>query len=77
MAGANHGSAATFEIRDSADGSVRDTYLKFDLSSVTDVGLKELARLKTLPLLSLKGTGVSDTGVKEFEKSLPKCIVFK
>jgi hypothetical protein len=38
---------------------------------VTDAGLKELAGLKALRLLLLRGTKVTDRGVAELKKALP------
>jgi hypothetical protein len=44
---------------------------------VTDEGLKELAPLKNLTILDLLGTAVTDAGVKELQKALPKCEIRK
>jgi internalin A len=42
---------------------------------VTDAGVKELAPLKQLTNLFLFGTSVTDDGVQELQKALPKCEV--
>jgi hypothetical protein len=42
---------------------------------VTDVVLKELAGLKQLQLLFLRGTQVTDAGLKELKQALPKCDI--
>jgi len=39
--------------------------------NVTDAGLKELARLKTLRLLYIANTPVTDAGVQELQNALP------
>ena len=47
-------------------------------TKVTDAGLKELAGLKSLQTLRLSGTaGVTDAGVAELQKALPKCKVLR
>ena len=45
--------------------------LVLNSTQVTNAGLKELAGLKSLQLLDLKGTKVTDAGVAELRKSLP------
>jgi len=42
---------------------------------VTDAGLKELISLKNLQTLLLGGTQVTDAGVVELRKALPKCVI--
>ena len=45
-------------------------------TKVTDAGLKELAVLKNLIMLDLIfADGVTDAGVAEFQKALPKCKI--
>ncbi len=44
-------------------------------TKVTDVGLKELVNLKNLSSLSLSLTQVTDAGVAELKKALPKCDI--
>ena len=39
--------------------------------------LKELAGLKNLTELALENTKVTNAGVKELQKALPKCKIFK
>jgi hypothetical protein len=48
-------------------------------TQVTDAGLKELAALKNLAKLDLSAANkVTDKGVKELQKALPKCkIIWK
>jgi hypothetical protein len=41
----------------------------------TDAGLKELAGLQSLQTLELGGTKVTETGVKQLKKALPKCEI--
>ncbi len=45
-------------------------------SEVTDTGLKELANLKSLALLCLCETKVTDPAVEALRKALPKCFIF-
>jgi hypothetical protein len=42
---------------------------------VTVVVLKELAQLTQLQLLFLRGTQVTDAGLKELKQALPKCDI--
>jgi hypothetical protein len=42
---------------------------------ITDAGLKELAALKNLRLLTLQYTEVTDAGVAELQKALPNCKI--
>ena len=42
---------------------------------MTDAGLKELAAIKSLPHLYLRGTKVTDQGVAELRKALPECKI--
>ena len=44
-------------------------------TKVTDAGLKELASLKSLETLSLRGTKVTDAAVKELQEALPDCRI--
>jgi hypothetical protein len=44
---------------------------------VTDAALKGLAALKNLTSLDLSDTRVTDDGVKELQKALPKCKIPK
>jgi hypothetical protein len=47
----------------------------FNGAQVTDTGLKELPSLKSLQFLSLHATQVTDVGVVESRKVLPKCYI--
>jgi internalin A len=52
------------------------TVLQLGDTKVTDAGLKELATLKDLKLVDLILTAsVTDTGVAELQKALPKCKI--
>ena len=51
------------------------TTLNLFRTSVSDVGLKELAALKDLTQLTLLETKVTDVGVKELQQALPKCLI--
>jgi internalin A len=42
---------------------------------VTDAGLKDLKELKNLTTLYLINTKVTDAGVAELQKTLPKCKI--
>jgi len=44
-------------------------------TEATDSGLKEIAKLKKLTTLYLGGKQVTDTGVAELKKALPKCKI--
>lgn len=45
-------------------------------TEITDAGLKELARFKTLTTLTLCETKVTDAAVEALQKALPKCFIF-
>jgi hypothetical protein len=45
-------------------------------TDVTDTGLKELAALKTMSLLALCETKVTDEAVEKLQKAIPKCFIF-
>lgn len=45
-------------------------------TEVTDVGLKELAKLRSLTTLTLCETKVTDDAVEMLRKALPKCFIF-
>ncbi len=45
-------------------------------TEVTDTGLKELARFKTLSTLTLCETKVTDGAVERLQAALPKCFIF-
>lgn len=45
-------------------------------TEITDTGLKELAKLKTLTSLCLCETKVTDEAVEALRKTLPKCFIF-
>ena len=51
--------------------------LDLSYTEVTDVGLKELAGLKSLQSLYLGGTQVTDAGVAELRKALPACRIIR
>ena len=42
---------------------------------ITDVGLKEVTKLQNLRSLSLRDTQITDAGVAELKKALPKCEI--
>jgi hypothetical protein len=44
-------------------------------SAVTDAGLKHVAALKSLQVLYLTRTKVTDVGCEELRKALPKCQI--
>jgi hypothetical protein len=44
---------------------------------VTDAGLKHLTTLKNLTELWLQETKVTEAGVQELRKALPKCFIIK
>jgi hypothetical protein len=44
-------------------------------ANITDMGLKELAGLKSLQALYLNRTQVTDAGLKELRKALPGCDI--
>jgi hypothetical protein len=45
-----------------------------DCRRVTDTGLKELRGLENLTELRISGTEVTDAGLRELQRSLPRCI---
>jgi hypothetical protein len=46
-----------------------------DVTKITDVGLKELAKLTQLKRLYLRNTKVTKAGVAELQKALPNCNI--
>jgi len=44
-------------------------------SAVTDAGLLHLAKLTKLHELNLRGTGVTERGVKQIQQALPDCKI--
>jgi hypothetical protein len=44
---------------------------------VTDLGLRNLVGIGSLRELSLGGTKVTDDGVRELQKILPKCRILR
>ena len=48
-----------------------------DQSPVTDAGLTHLKGLKALTYLGLNRTQITDAGVAELQKALPKCKITK
>ncbi len=58
-----------------ADLMTEEVHLYFGHSQITDVGLKELAKMKNLGSLELDKTQVTDAGVAELQKALPNCII--
>jgi len=42
---------------------------------VTDAGLKELAGLKALESLDLREAKVTNKGIADLQKALPKCTI--
>ena len=58
-----------------ADVLAEEVELTFSHSQITDVGLKELAKMKNLVLLDLEKTQVTDAGVAELKKALPNCSI--
>ena len=58
-----------------ADVLAEEVELTFSHSQITDVGLKELAKMKNLVLLDLEKTQVTDAGVAELKKALPNCTI--
>jgi len=50
--------------------------LYFDDTNIADAGLKEVAKCKKLNVLWLKNcTQITDAGVAELQKTLPKCVI--
>jgi len=58
-----------------ADVLTEQVHLYFGHSQITDVGLKELAKMKNLGSLELDKTQVTDAGVAELQKALPSCDI--
>ena len=58
-----------------ADLMTEEVHLYFGHSQITDVGLKELAKMKNLGSLELDKTQVTDAGVAELQKALPNCDI--
>ena len=58
-----------------ADVLTEQVHLYFGYSQITDVGLKELAKLENLGSLELDKTQVTDAGVAELKKALPNCEI--
>jgi len=58
-----------------ADLMTEEVHLYFGHSQITDVGLKELAKMKNLGSLELDKTQVTDAGVVELQKALPNCEI--
>ena len=53
------------------------TYLVLGRTKITDVGLKEVAKLQKLTRLFLYNTKITDAGVAELKKALPKCRIYR
>jgi hypothetical protein len=51
------------------------TGLNLEFTHATDVGLKEISQLEGLRTLYLWGAKVTDAGVTELQKALPKCKI--
>ena len=51
------------------------TRLDFNDTQITDVGLKEAAKLQELTSLVLNDTHITDAGVAELKKALPNCDI--
>ena len=45
-------------------------------TQITDVGLKEVAKLQSLEKLFLERTQITDAGVAELKKALPNCGIY-
>ena len=58
-----------------ADVMTEEVHLYFGHSQITDVGLKELAKMENLASLELDKTQVTDAGVAELKKALPNCEI--
>jgi internalin A len=54
---------------------LKEIYLRH--TSVTDTGLTELTAFKELQRLELGGTKVTEAGMKELRKALPKCTIIR
>jgi hypothetical protein len=61
--------------RPAADAEIVRLFLM--KAPVTDEGLKTLAGLKSLQLLNVRGTRVTDQGVAELQKALPNLKVLR
>jgi hypothetical protein len=48
-------------------------FLDLYRARLTDVGLKELAKIKSLRSLNIRETKVTDAGAEEFLRALPNC----
>jgi hypothetical protein len=46
-------------------------------STVTDRTLEYLSAFKSLRKLNLRGTSLTDTGIRKFKKAVPKCQVVR
>jgi hypothetical protein len=49
--------------------------LDLGATAVSDTGLVHLGGLTSLTNLSLRGTNVSNKGIEELQKALPKCKI--
>lgn len=59
-------------------GKLEDiTRLSLSGCAIGDEGLKELAACKSLKLLQVERTKVTDAGVKELQKTLPECKIIR
>ncbi|HEY4263429.1 MAG TPA: hypothetical protein VGM98_24915, partial [Schlesneria sp.] len=52
-------------------------YLAIEKEAVTDRGLREVAKLANLRMLTLSGTRITDEGIAEFKKGCPSVSIFK
>ena len=50
-------------------------FLNLQLTKVTDEGLKEVAKLQNLKVLTLQETKITGAGVAELKKALPNCKI--
>ena len=51
--------------------------LALSRTKITDAGLKEVAKLQQLKILWLQDPQITDAGVTELKKALPKCEIFR